>query len=425
MRYPVWRFMVMIVVLWVIHPTNFFAPGRKNITYEKPVYPSETLVSINNQENSGNLLLNRIFLPGETLASVLSEYRVPPPEQARIAELLRPYKNPRGLSVGDSLLISLQGPEANFAGLEYFANGHRIRIEKAPEGSWVVHQTTLPVQVVPHVFHGEINKNFYQSGIEAGLDPKRILEISDIFQYDVDFFADMRDGDQFWVYLEDRVYGREHLEPGNILGARLMVQGRIYDAFYFRSLSGTEGYYDREGRPLKKMFLRAPLNYRRISSFFSYHRFHPILRKVRAHLAIDYKAAAGTPLVSIGNGVVLEAGRHRGYGNFISIRHPNGYVSRYAHLSRFARGIRKGAHVSQGQVIGYVGSTGLATGPHLHFEIQKNGRNVNFLMLKNPPQEPLRGDLLQAFLKERDKVLAGLTQDLHAETKRSTGEVRE
>ncbi|MDL1973061.1 MAG: M23 family metallopeptidase, partial [Deltaproteobacteria bacterium] len=187
-----------------------------------------------------------------------------------------------------------------------------------------------------------------------------------------------------------RIYTNgKFIRNGRILAAEFVNKGRRLEAYYFEDPTGHKDYYDANGRSLRKAFLRAPLRYKRISSYFSYHRLHPILGIVRPHLGIDYAAPIGTPVEAVGDGRVVFIGWKRGFGKFIKIRHNHIYTSTYGHLSRFARGLKKGSFVKQGQVIGYVGSTGLSTGPHLDFRFMAHGRYINYLKFKQPESKSI------------------------------------
>ena len=237
------------------------------------------------------------------------------------------------------------------------------------------------------------------SSIGDGRDRLRLaLTLSDIFAWDIDFTTDLRNGDIFKVIVEELYENGAFKKYGNILAAEFVNNGEAYHAFRFEH-GDMQGYYDREGKSLRRAFLKAPLNYRRISSGFSQGRFHPILKKYRPHHGVDYSAPHGTPVSAVGDGTVSFAGYRAGYGKLIIIRHPNGYETRYGHLSRFVRGAEKGIKIKQGDIIGYVGSTGLTTGPHLHYEMRLNNRFINPLKTRIPAGRPLpdvaREDFIQ------------------------------
>lgn len=237
-------------------------------------------------------------------------------------------------------------------------------------------------------FSGIIKDNLVAS-LGPGRDAVLLaLDLSDIFAWDIDFNTDLREGDTFRIVVEGLFSGNSFRKFGDILSAEFINDGHRYMAYRYE-VEGRAGYYDAEGRPLKRAFLKAPLNFRRISSHYTGRRLHPILKVHRPHRGVDYVAASGTPVSALGDGVVRFAGRRGGYGKLVIIRHRNGYSTWYGHLSRIAKHLRCGTRVSQGDVIGRVGSTGLATGPHLHFEMRVAGRAVNPLAVRSVRAEPL------------------------------------
>jgi len=206
-----------------------------------------------------------------------------------------------------------------------------------------------------------------------------------------------RPDDTFKLIWEKTYKKGEEFSDGQILVAQYLGKEVSYTAILFEDPEGQKDYYTIKGESLRKEFLRSPLNYRRISSYFSYRRFHPILKYYRPHLGIDYAAPRGTPVASIGDGVVTYVGLEADYGRFVKVRHRNGYYSTYGHLSRYGKGIKRGAEVNQGQVIGYVGASGLTTGPHLDFRVIRNGKFVNFLKINVPPAESVRDKYRREF----------------------------
>jgi murein DD-endopeptidase MepM/ murein hydrolase activator NlpD len=295
-----------------------------------------------------------------------------------------------------------------------------VRVKATAEG-WSVERHNIPFLRETRTFRGTINGSLYESGVQAGLTPQQILDLARIFEYDIDFFSDFQHGDAFAAVVEQLRYTDGRTVGGRILAAQLEFTGETFSAFYFVTQDGNRAYLDSQGRALQRSFLRAPLSYVRISSSFSLAREHPIFRTVRPHQAIDYAAPIGTPAVAIGPGRVEFAGWRSGYGNLVEIHHANGYVSRYGHFSRIAPGIRKGSHVEGGDVVGYVGQTGNATGPHLHFEFLKNDQKINFLTLKIPGIDSLTGGKLQDFIRTRDARLAALHHDSNSVARAPSG----
>lgn len=236
-------------------------------------------------------------------------------------------------------------------------------------------------------------------------------DLADTYMWEVDFTRDIRPGDHFQVVMERLVSEEGEVRFGRIMAAELKISGKDLPAFRFQDSQGQEGFYDAEGNSLKRAFLRAPLQFRRISSGFTRSRYHPVLNRFRAHQGTDYAAASGTPVMAAGNGTVVQAGRSGGYGNLVELRHTNGITTRYGHLRGFAAGVRAGARVSQGQIIGYVGSTGLATGPHLHYEFRVNGIAKDSRRIDLGNGEPVKSADRAAFEQTRAQLAALLYQN--------------
>lgn len=229
------------------------------------------------------------------------------------------------------------------------------------------------------------------------------LQLSDIFSWDIDFTSDIRNGDVFKIIAEGLYLDGEFRKYGDILSAEFQNNGKTYDAYRFE-FDGKADYYDADGRSLKKTFLKAPLSFRRISSGYSKGRFHPVLKIYRPHHGLDYAAPAGAAVSAIGDGTVVFAGKKGQYGNLVIVKHPNGYKTYYGHLSKIGRGVKNGTKVEQGETIGNVGSTGLATGPHLHYEVRINNKPVNPLTIKIPKGAPVPVKLMADFTKMKSEM---------------------
>jgi murein DD-endopeptidase MepM/ murein hydrolase activator NlpD len=342
---------------------------------------------------------------GETLLTLLTRHGVQPPSAHELIAKVRPLINLRKLRAGDNIQLVINPDDKSVQGMDVVIEDEMIRVTTTNEG-WLAERKQIPSVREPHAIRGTVESSFYESGTGAGLTPQQVLDLARMFEYDIDFFSDFRRGNAFGVLVEEVRYADGRRAPGEILAAELEVDDETSRVFRFVPKDGRAAYYDYEGRTLRRFFLRAPLSYARISSHFSLRRHHPIFRTVRPHRAIDYAAPAGTPVVAIGNGRVEFSGWRDGYGNLVEIRHGNGYASRYGHFSRIARGIRKGAQVNAGDIIGYVGQTGHATGPHLHFEFLRGSEKINFLGVKLPRVERLTGTDLQRFIETRDQTLA-------------------
>lgn len=256
----------------------------------------------------------------------------------------------------------------------------------------------LPIEVKRRSVHTVIESSLWNAMVSANTSPELALRLSDIFAWTVDFFG-LAKGDQFFVCYDEELLDEEAIGIGKIHAARF-VHGKDTIGAYSFTQDSTRSYWDQQGRSLRKAFLKAPLHFSRISSGFSYGRKHPILKIVRPHTGVDYAAPAGTPVLALGDGKVIAKGYNGGGGNTVKIRHNSVYTTGYMHLSRYGKGIQVGSFVKQGQVIGYVGSTGLATGPHLDFRVWRNGSPMNPLRMESPSVAPLDSALLPAFFRE-------------------------
>lgn len=321
----------------------------------------------------------RTVKEGDTLWNIFRELGVLEKNLSCLEDLQRLYS----IKTGDCLRIMVEEDTGQIDRIG-LVSGSEMYLFSRDKGRWALHSVNYPMLRIREVISGVIHENMYTDGIKAGLHPGVILDLSDIFSSDVDFNTDLREGDIFVVLLEKTVRNGKEVAPPKILAARMVVRGESFEAFYFEVPGRGGGYYDEKGNSKERFFLKAPLQYRRISSYFTARRFHPILRIYRPHYGIDYAAPAGTPVSALGDGIVTFAGWKGGFGKFVEIRHGRGYKTTYGHLSRFAEGIRAGKRVKRGEVIGYVGSTGLATGPHLDFRFYVDGRPVDFLKTKWP-----------------------------------------
>ncbi len=255
---------------------------------------------------------------------------------------------------------------------------------------------------------GEINSSLFLAAQKAHLPENITMELAGVFGWDIDFALDIRKGDRFTVVYEDLYLDGDRIGTGNILAAEFINRDTIHQAVRYTDARGRTDYYSPEGRSMRKTFLRTPVAFSRISSRFSLGRKHPILNTIRSHKGVDYAAPRGTPVKATGSGKIVLRGRKGGYGKAVVIQHGSRYNTLYAHLNSYARGLRNGSRVQQGQVIGYVGSTGLATGPHLHYEFRVNGVHRNPLTVKLPDAAPLQRTYMADFKLKTENLLARL-----------------
>ena len=279
---------------------------------------------------------------------------------------------------------------------------------RMPGGTYTVGHVDLPVQHRRRTVSGMIDHTLFETGDDAGLSPSMILELAHIFGWDIDFALEIRQGDRFkLVWDEHWVQGR-HVEDGPILAAEFVNQGRTYQALRYIGKNGRADYYTPDGEHLRKQFLRTPVDFTRISSHFNPRRLHPILKRVRPHRGVDYAAPTGTPVYAAGDGTVIRRGWESDYGRVIFIQHGTRYTTVYAHLSRYARGLKAGSKVAQGQIIGRVGRSGMATGPHLHYEFRIDGIHRNPVKVRFPSPHPLRYAELADFRQQTWPMLIAL-----------------
>lgn len=347
---------------------------------------------------------------GDTLISVLQRYGIGRLSAHALIAKVRPFVNPRKIQSGDNLHVVLNAEDRTVESVELMVDDNLVRV-KATNDGWLAERHEIPFVRETRVIRGTIKGSLYESGTDAGLSPQHIIDLAKIFESDIDFFSDFQPQDSFSVVIEELRYTDGRRVPGRVLAAELEADKDLFDAFYYTGKDGSANYYNNKGGALRRAFLRAPLSYSRISSPYSNNRRHPIFRTVRPHLAIDYAAPAGSPVVAIGPGRVDFAGWLGGYGNVVDIRHSENYVSRYAHFSKLAGKLRKGQAVEAGEVIGYVGQTGHATGPHLHFEFLRGGTKINFLDLRIPKSQQLAKEDLQQFYRLRDERQAMLREN--------------
>lgn len=298
-----------------------------------------------------------------------------------------------------------------------FTNGLRgiYHATRQPDGSYRGHAEAVHVVKDTVFVRGEIEHSLYLAMSETGESAQLTMSLVDLFAWDIDFYTETQKGDRFALLVEKEFIGGRFAGYGKILGAEYAHPGpdgsypHKIRAFHYTAADGTEGYYTAEGTAVKKAFLKSPIQFASITSGFGMRR-HPILEYVSQHKGIDYGAPRGTAIWAVADGVVSYAGPRGGYGNVVFVRHPNGYETRYAHMSGFAKGIRTGVRVAQKSTLGYVGSTGLSTGPHLHFEVLIAGRHTNPLSIAVPPAAPIKSEEMPAFQAAISYIVTALGQ---------------
>ncbi len=346
---------------------------------------------------------------GDHLSSILMNLGFTGSDSEQITETISPLYPPSKLQIGNTY-AAITTPDTTSA-VQYLVfektKTDYVVVDLCSENP-KVHESTKPITLQRKYVEGTITSSLWNSIIESGSSPMLALKLSDLYAWQVDFFG-IKKGDSFRLFYDEAwVDDTTFLEIASIEGAQFNHQGRDYVAVPFQQDS-TREYFDEEGNSLRKQFLKAPLDFFRISSKFSNSRFHPVLKVYRAHHGVDYAAPRGTPVRTIGDGIVVaKAYQRNGGGNYLKVKHNSVYTTTYMHLNGFASGIKKGATVKQGEVIGYVGSTGLATGPHLDFRVHKNNIAINPLTMEAPPSYPVKPELRDSFMLVRDYVLMEL-----------------
>jgi len=334
---------------------------------------------------------------GETLGAILRGLGFEPAEAFGATRALAEHLDVTHMRAGDPWAAYYRVGDHRLASLEFPVPGQG-RVVLARRGDdWESAWQPFERRVLERRVQGQVEDSLIAAVVASGAAPILAYRMADVLAWDLDFSRDLRRGDRFEVVYDEVELDGRSAGLGEIWALSFDNAGRRLEAYRFE-----DAYYDAEGRPLKKMFLRSPLRYSFVTSRFSNSRFHPVLHTYRPHWGVDYRAKVGTPVRVTAGGVVTFAGWGKGSGKMVKVRHPNGYVTAYLHLSRFASGVRPGRRVSQGEVVAYSGSTGLATAPHLDYRVQKNGRWVNPLALDNVPAEPIPQARLADFLSWRD-----------------------
>ena len=341
-----------------------------------------------------------------TLQEVLAALGVARDRAVQIVQAMRPHIDFRKLKPQDEL--ELHHDAAGDAVKLVYRQSPIDVVEATRAGAeWAAARVEVPVDRQGVVVAGTLKDNLFESIERLGERPQLVLDFAEIFAWDFDFAADAQPGDRFRMVVEKVFANERFVKYGRILAAEYESEGRLHTGIYFKDTSGG-GYYTPAGESLRRAFLKSPLEFTRVSSTFSRGRRHPILGGIRPHLAVDYAAPLGTPIFAVADGTVESAGWSGGGGNTVVLRHRANFKSMYNHLSRFATGIRRGVTVRQRQVIGYVGSTGLSTGPHLDYRVIKDGRFVNPLKQSFLPGLPISASSRGDFAAARDALLAQL-----------------
>ena len=350
-------------------------------------------------------------MDGENLSIIFEEFKVPLNTAYRIFRLDKNNLLSK-IKPGDEMKFTYLGED--ITGIEIIKDSiNSILIEITDKIS--IKKISKDVELIQSFKSGVIKTSFYEAALDAEIPDSIIMDFAYIFGWDIDFIFDIREGDSFNVIYETPYSEGEKVKNGDIILAKFVNRGETYSANRFFLNENDKEFFDDNGNNLQKAFLRAPLDFAYISSHFNPNRMHPVLHTIRAHNGVDYAAKTGSPVRTTGNGTVHYAGRRNGCGNEIVIKHSNDYSTRYCHLSKFKSDIKKGTKVIQGETIGFVGSTGLATGPHLHYEFKIGNKHVDPVKLQLPSAEPISQNLRPDFNKilKDNKLLLSKLESLY------------
>ncbi len=365
---------------------------RRTYNYDLPV-PQSTLAASKTEASPWQMTSIK---PGDTLAQIFLNqgissqvlYKLTQTEHGKSLNQIHP-SDKVGFQIDDQqTLQSFRLEKSLFESYEFTLQKEQYQSQ----------QIVLKPDVVESFAQGSIDSSLFEAGIDAGMSNNVIMKLATIFGWDVDFALDIRQGDNFSLIYQEKYLNGEKVGDGDILVARFENQGRIYTAVRYEDKKGYSQYFTPKGLSMRKAFLRTPVDFTRISSRFNLKRKHPVLHKIRAHRGVDYAARRGTPIKAAGDGKVIFAGRKGGYGRVLILQHGTRYTTLYAHLKAFRRGVRVGKRVKQGQVVAYVGSSGLASGPHLHYEFRVNGSHRDPLRVRLPHAKPIDPSYKEHFL---------------------------
>lgn len=358
------------------------------------------------------------ILPGDSLARIFARLGLPAADVHAVVNAGPEARQLASLQAGHQVTVT-RDTEGALLEVAYDLDDERtLHVSRADSG-FTAAVVTHPIERRIRFAEGTIDSSLFLAAREAGLSDNFTMTLAErIFGWDIDFALEIRSGDTFRVIYDERYRDGVRIGDGAILAAEFVNQGRAYQAVYFVDDTGRAGYYAPDGRAMRKAFLRAPLDFRRVSSRFNPNRRHPVLNTIRAHRGVDYAADTGTPVRAAGDGRVIRRAPYGGYGNAVEIQHGGGITTLYAHLSRFQRGVGVNSRVTQGQIIGYVGMTGLASGPHLHYEFRLNGAHRNPLTVSLPAADPLDARYRERFQAIARPLLA------HLEAMSNNGDAR-
>ncbi len=388
-------------------------PGTGDSPFSLSVLEEDTEsgdLSVATEEHAGPQTTSLTVASGDTLSTLFARVGLPASAMHEVLASSKEAKELTRLKVGQVFDFELDASGSLTTLRTQPSKLVSLMIQRSAAG-FAFSKEEIKPQVQTTYARGTIDSSLFVAAKRAGLSHNLTMDLANIFGYDIDFALDIRKGDSFELIYESKHVDGQKVGSGDILSARFTNRGKTYTAVRYVNKQGVASYYTANGESMRKAFIRTPVDFARISSRFSTGRKHPILNKIRAHKGVDYAAPHGTPIKSAGDGKVILAGRNGGYGNTVIIQHGSRYRTLYAHMQGFAKGIQNGAAVKQGQIIGYIGTTGLSTGPHLHYEFQVDGVHVDPLSQKLPMSDPIPSSELARFKQVSQPLLARMDKE--------------
>jgi murein DD-endopeptidase MepM/ murein hydrolase activator NlpD len=379
----------MLPLLAVVSAFGIIPQSEIGFSFNQKVVEEIALPTVIQNIDTSNLFWRSERIQrGDTIAELLRRLNIDDIAASNYLRNDKAAESLQKLSTGKMVQAETR-EDGSLISLRYINNsGNQVIIENTNDG-FSARTLAIKVESRQIMRTGQISSSLYAATDAAGISDSVANQLADIFSGDIDFHRDLRKGDTFSVIYEINYSNGEPVSTGNILAADFVNQGRQYRALYFETTPGHGSYFSPDGKNMRKAFLRSPIEFSRISSGFSLSRLHPILNKIRAHKGTDYAAPIGTKVKATADGIVTFVGKQGGYGNVVTLSHQNRYSTVYGHLSRFASGLHRGQRVSQGEIIAYVGQTGMATGPHLHYEFKINGQQHDPLRVALPDAKPI------------------------------------
>ncbi len=387
---------MLLAIFLILRNMSIKTDIQEQISEKKPTFSYGILTDT-------FIVVKNLIQNNQTVGEILYLHHIDFPEIDKIVKIAKPIFDVRKVNVGQKYMLLCSNDSLQKAQYFIYEEDNINFIVFDLRNQIEIYRGKKEVIVKRKVASGEIQGSLWLTMEKKNLSPRLTHELSTIYAWTIDFFK-IQEGDFFKIYYEDRYINNEYIGIGKILAAEFTHNGEFFYAFYYKEKDNYGDYYDEEGKTLRKAFLMAPVDYKRISSRFSTNRKHPVTGRWKGHFGTDYAAAKGTPIWSTANGTVVTASYTKNNGNYVKVRHNSTYTTQYLHMSKIKSGIKKGVYVKQGEVIGYVGSTGLATGPHVCYRFWKNGQQVDPFKQKLPPGEPIKKENYEKYMVIKDSL---------------------